>query len=115
MFSRKAFFAGMLGDMTLQLIESQRPNFGGLRGYFKQHGRIESIAIASALMYFLALIYEFSGLPKTIPYLFIYGGLWDIAFRQFKIMPSLVGYEKALSPIQTFIWGGISLVIPNLF
>lgn len=115
MFSRKAFFVGLFGDITLQLIENQRPNFAGLRGYFRQHGRMESMAIASAIMYFLALVYEMLGLPKNIVYLFIYGGLWDIAFRKLKIMPSLRGYEKALSPLQTFIWGGISLVIPSLF
>lgn len=114
-YSIKAFFVGIVGDFCLQLIVKQRGNFAGLRDYFKQHGIVESLMIAGGLMFILAYIYEMTGLPLNNGMIFIYGGLWDIAFRQLRIMPSLDGYYRALNPIQSFVWGGIPMLIPNLF
>jgi hypothetical protein len=44
----------------------------------------------------------------------LYGGLFDVAFRQFRLMPSLDDYYKALHPVESFVWGGIPLVIANM-
>ena len=114
MFSIKSFFVGVVGDMALQIIVKKKGNFAGLKDYFEQHGQIESYMIAGGLMFFLAFLYELSGLPLTNEFLFIYGGIWDILFRQLRLMPSLDGYYEALTPVMSFIWGGLPMLLPNL-
>ena len=107
----KAFFIGLLGDAILQLVVKQRGNFAGLRGYFEQHGIFESMCIAAGIMFLVTWIYLKTGLPLTYPYLFIYGGLLDVLWRQMNLMPSLKNtYYAALTPLQSFIWGGIPLL-----
>lgn len=115
MFSIKSFFIGVAGDIALQTIVKQRGNFAGLKDYFEQHGQIESYMIAGGLMFLVAFLYEMTNLPLKNSYLFIYGGIWDILFRYLRLMPSLDGYYEALNPIQSFIWGGLPLILPNLF
>ena len=114
MFTDKAFWIGVIGDFALQTIVRYRGNFAGLKDYFKQHNMFESLMIAGGLMCLLAKLYVMTGLPLNNYYLFIYGGLWDLAFRYLRLMPSLDGYYEALNHVQSFIWGGIPMLIPNL-
>ena len=108
----KSFFIGVLGDMTLQIIVKLNGNFAGLKGYFEQHGILESFMIAGGIMFVSTYIYKQLKLPLTIPYLFIYGGILDILFRQLNLMPSLEHtYYAALNPVQSFIWGGIPMLM----
>lgn len=108
----KAFFIGIVGDMILQTIVKLRGNFAGLKGYFEQHGIFESLCIAGGIMFIVTYIYQQTGLPLTIPYLFIYGGLLDILFRYLNLMPSLEHtYYAALNPIQSFFWGGAPMLL----
>ena len=108
----KAFFIGMLGDFILQNIVKFKGNFAGLRDYFLQHGMFESLCIAGGIMFLSTYIYEQTGLPLTVPYLFIYGGILDILFRQLNLMPSLEHtYYAALNPIQSFVWGSIPMIM----
>lgn len=108
----KAFFIGVLGDMILQTIVKLKGNFAGLKGYFEQHGILESLMIAGGIMFISTHFYQLAKLPITIPYLFIYGGILDILWRQLNLMPSLENtYYKAVNPIQSFIWGGIPMMM----
>ena len=108
----KAFFIGMIGDFTLQQIVKYKGNFAGLRDYFKQHGVFESLCIAGGIMFISTYIYQQLKLPLTIPYLFIYGGILDVLWRQLNLMPSLEHtYYAALNPIQSFIWGSIPMMM----
>lgn len=112
-FRDKAFLVGVVGDIFLQLYIRLFRDLAGLKPYFQRHYPFESVCIAAATMYIVAYLYELTGLPLTIPYLFIFGGIADIVWRQFKLMPSLdQTYYKALTPIESFIWGGIPMVLP---
>lgn len=115
-FPTKCFVVGVVGDACLQLIVKMRGDFAGLRGYFEQHGPLESLCIAGGLMFALGWLYMImAGEPSNLLYLFIFGGLWDVAFRQLNLMPSLQHtYYKALTPVQSFVWGGIPMVLPAL-
>ena len=108
------FFTGFFGDMALQLINKFRGNIAGLDKYFKLHGSIESLFIAGGMLWLFAFIYDKSKLPFTYQYLFMYGGLLDILFRQLMIFPSLDTYYAALTPEISFIWGGIPMIAPLL-
>ena len=108
----KAFFIGMIGDLTLQQIVKYQGNFAGLRDYFNQHGILESMMIGAGIMFIATYVYQQLKLPLTVPYLFIYGGILDILFRQLNLMPSLEHtYYAALNPIMSFIWGGIPMIM----
>jgi hypothetical protein len=111
----KAFFVGFCGDFGLQLISKYKGDIVGLKNYFKQHGSLESMFIAGGMMYLFALIYVWMGFPKKNIYLFIYGGILDIIFRNFGLSTSLNNtYYKNISPINSFIWGGLPFVMINL-
>lgn len=108
----KSFFIGLLGDFILQQIVKYRGNFAGLRDYFGQHGILESMMIGAGIMFIATYVYEQLKLPLTPIYLFIYGGILDILFRYLNLMPSLEHtYYSALNPIQSFIWGGIPMLM----
>ena len=108
----KAFFIGVIGDITLQSIVKLKGNFAGLRDYFIQHGIFESFLIGGGIMFIATYFYQMTKLPMTLPYLFIYGGILDIIWRQLNLMPSLEHtYYKALNPIESFIWGGIPMIM----
>lgn len=106
------FFTGMIGDILLQLITYYRGNFAGLRDYFALHGVLESIFIAAGILFTAGWLYDYVGLPKTYLYIFIYGCLLDIIYRNLHLMPSLdPTYHAALPPWLSMVWGGISLVL----
>ena len=114
-FKTKSAITGFFGDIGLQLIIQKKGDLAGLKEYFKQHGQVESVSIATGLMFSVGYIYELTGLPTNIIYLGIYGASLDVLFRTSRIMPSLDSYYKALNPIQSMIWGAIPLIIPSLF
>ena len=108
----KAFFIGLIGDLTLQSIVKLKGNFAGLKDYFMLHGIFESACIAGGIMFIATYVYQRLKLPLTIPYLFIYGGILDILWRQLNLMPSLEHtYYAALNPIMSFIWGSIPMMM----
>jgi len=108
----KAFFIGLVGDLILQQIVKYKGNFAGLRDYFNQHGILESMMIGAGIMFIVTYVYQQLKLPLTVPYLFIYGGILDILWRQLNLMPSLEHtYYAALNPIQSFIWGGLPMLM----
>lgn len=109
----KAFFVGIAGDAALQVIVRGRGDLAGLKSYFDKHGPEESLFIAGAIMYFAVVSYEWTGFEVSNSSLFMYGGLLDIAWRQLRIFPSLDGYYQAMTPVESFIWGGVPLLIAN--
>ena len=114
-FTEKAFLVGFYGDLGLQIISKYRGNIVGLKNYFNQHGSLESMFIAGGMMYLFMLIYVWIGFEKNIIYLFIYGGILDILFRNLELFSSLNNtYYKNISPINSFIWGGLPFVMTYL-
>ena len=114
-FRDKAFFIGMGGDLALQVITKQRGDFAGLKEYYEIHGEIESLFIAGGMMFGFSYLYQLSGLPITNTNLFLYGGMLDVIFRNGKISKTLnETYYKNTTPLQSFIFGGIPMVLPNL-
>ena len=113
----KSFIVAALGDVGLQIVTKQKGDLVGLKDYYEIHGEIESVLIAGGLMYGLALLYEQLPFPITNFNLFIYGGIWDIIFRQSKISKTLNNtyYQNIGTPLISFIWGGLPMVLPNLF
>lgn len=112
-----AFFTGFFGDALLQVIVSR--GFGGSEGwglkeYFKQHGKLESMFIAGALMWLLYYIYITLKLPLQLRYLIIYGVLWDLLWRKLNLFSSLKGYYKHLNYFESAVWGAIPMMIPLL-
>jgi len=66
-------------------------------------------------MFGVAYAYELSGLPKNNLNLFVYGIALDVLWRQLKLMKSLDdSYYDVLSPLESGIWGGISVILGNL-
>ena len=111
----KYFIVGALGDISLQMYISNYGDVAGLEEYFKQHGTNESIVIAGGLMAMAKFVFLALGLPnKPIPN-FLFGGCVDIAFRYGHIFPSLEGYYTSMNPFESFVWGGIPMVIPFIF
>ena len=114
-FSQKAFLVGVVGDLALQSFINNKNDLANLEQYFIQHGPLESATIAGGLMYAVSKVYELSELPLQPVPLFLYGGFLDIIFRQFHLYPSLnKTYYQALTPIQSWFWGGVPLVLPLL-
>lgn len=112
-----AYFVGLVGDVILQI--STKNGLGGksgwgLKEYFAQHGSVESTVIAGGMMAFFYILYYISGLPFTILNMLIYGVLLDLAFRTFRIFPSLDGYYRNLNYFWSAVWGAIPMIIPLL-
>lgn len=114
-FKEISFFVGFFGDILLQTtikIIPENKDIAGLRPYFKQHGRIESVFIASGLMFLAAYIFQLTKFKLNYINLFLFGGFLDILFRFFRIFPSLDTYYIAMNPVESFIWAGIPMIIP---
>jgi len=107
---------GFFGDALLQLLVSQTTLGGttgwGLKEYFKQHGRAESLTIAAGMMAIFYAIYLYVlHLPLTWYYLAAYGIVLDLLFRQFMIFPSLKGYYAHLNYFWSAFWGAIPILL----
>lgn len=103
-----AFIVGVLGDSILQ----SAGDIAGLKPYFKQHGIFESLLIAGGIMFISTWLFLILKLPLNYVTLFIYGGVLDIIWRKFNLMPSLTKtYYNALNPVYSFIWGGIPMIL----
>lgn len=115
-FTYKSALIGLTGDFLLQIItKNQKTDKWGLKHYFEIHGPIESLCIATGLMWVAAAFYQNVGFDvNSYITLFIYGGIIDVLFRTLNIMPSLIGYYTTNNPILTFIWGGIPMILIRL-
>jgi len=115
-----SFLVGFFGDLLLQL--GVKFGFGGetgwgLKGYFKQHGCIESLFIAGGMMTLfhilvLNLNWNEMGLLKGLIYLSIYGIILDLLFRKFMIFPSLEGYYNYFNYFWSGFWEVFSMCLP---
>ena len=96
-----ACVTGMLGDSMLQLGAANGlggPTGWGLKDYFKQHGRAESIFIAGGMMviFFLGLIVS-NAVSITLLSLAIYGVLL---------------YYEYFNYFWSAVWGAIPMMMP---
>lgn len=108
-------YTGFIGDAVLQLVANYRGDLAGLNAYFKQHGRIESLFIATGIMALCGIIWiTFAGqLWNSFIAIAIYGFVLDVIWRQFNLFPSLNSTLYAqTTQIESGIWGSISIVIP---
>jgi len=103
-----AFFVGFFGDLFLQLSGLDY----GLKEYFKQHGKTESLFIAGGMMFLFYFIHNSLGLPFTYEYLILNGIIMDLIFRQFRIFPSLDGYYSNLNYFYTGFWQAFCMCLP---
>ena len=112
-----AFFVGFIGDAILQIITSNTSYDWGLRKYFSQHGRPESLFIAGGM---LVLFYSIipskflSVTPFNIALIALYGIVLDLIFRKTMVFKSLDGYYNHLNYFWSGVWGAIPLVLPLL-
>ena len=114
-FADYCFIVGFISDALLQLICKIRGNIAKLKLYFLLHGPLESMYIAGGMMYSFGMIYTYFISKPNFIYLFIYGGMLDIIWRQFGLFPSLnYTYYTANNQIESFIWGGIPMVLPYI-
>ena|SRR3972149_9620612 len=109
-----ATLTGFFGDVLLQLLVHFGVGEWGLKSYFQQHGRAESLFIASGMMALFYTIYVLLGLPLKFEYLAIYGIILDLIFRLTRLFPSLDNYYKSLNYLESAIWGVIPMIIPLL-
>ena len=108
-----ACLTGFIGDAILQFLSKYTGGWG-LKPYFKQHGKVESLFIAGGMMALFFILYDFTRLPVTWYYIGIYGVLLDLLFRVTMLFPSLKGYYNNLNYFQSAIWGIIPMIIPVL-
>ena len=112
-----ALLTGAIGDFLLQMMVKQgmgQPDGWGLKPYFARHGPAESIFLAAGMMGLFYAAYVALGLPLNLVWLAVYGILLDLAFRVFRIFPSLDGYYQHLNYFWSAVWGAIPLVVPFL-
>lgn len=110
-----AVLVGFFGDALLQILVAAGmggKTGWGLRDYFQQHGRAESLFIAAGMMALFFVIYLLLKLPLKFYLLAIYGIILDILFRVIMVFPSLRGYYKALNPFYSALWGAIPMMLP---
>ena len=112
-----AFFVGFIGDAILQIITANTSYDWGLRKYFSQHGRPESLFIAGGM---LVLFYSIipskflSVTPFNIALIALYGIVLDLIFRKTMVFKSLDGYYNHLNYFWSGVWGAIPIVLPLL-
>jgi hypothetical protein len=109
-----AILTGFFGDALLQILVHYGIGDWGLKEYFKQHGRVESMFTAAGMMGIFFVLYVHLGLPLNLQYLTVYGILLDLLFRKFNIFPSLKGYYKSLNYFWSAVWGVIPMLLPLL-
>lgn len=107
-----AFFTGFVGDMLLQLGVNYKIGDWGLKRYFEQHGVYESLHIAGAMLALFYMLYLYTGLKVSYLNIAIYAILLDLAFRKFRIFPSLDGYYKHLNYFWSAFWAIVPMLIP---
>lgn len=112
-FVSAAAVVGFFGDAGLQTIVSNTKYDWGLRKYFSQHGRAESMFLAAGMLavFYLTYIYV-TRLPVTLLTMAIYGVLLDLLFRVTMIFPSLQGYYDHLNYFWSAVWGAIPMMLP---
>ena len=76
-FETKSLLVGIAGDLALQMITYQRGELVGLKSYFDQHGKVESLMIAGGLMYSNTLLYQQTGLPTSNVNLFQFNTIYN--------------------------------------
>ena len=114
-----ACVVGFIGDALLQLgvkIGMGGPTGWGLKEYFLQHGKTESLFIAAGMMALFYIVYfcinvNFS---FSIVTLSLYGILVDYIFRKTMLFDSLKGYYTYLNYFWSAVWIVIPLLIPYI-
>ena len=102
-----SFLVGFVGDAVLQFAVNKLGFDMGLKVYFKQHGKAESLFIAGGIVALSYIIYLLVlNLPLTYLNLFIYGFIIDLIFRYTHIFPSLDESYYKYPVLQTAIIGG---------
>lgn len=113
----KALVSGLLvgsaGDASLQVFLQLTDKDYGLKKYFAQHGRLESIFIAGSMIQTLSAPYYLIDPSMNYLGLAVYGAGLDVAFRQYhmEIFPSLEDYYKKVDPIWSAVWGAIPMMM----
>ncbi len=112
-----AFMVGFVGDAILPIAVTSFGSDIGLKNYFIQHGKVESLLIGAAIVCFAYILYTVVlKLPLTYTNLFIYGILIDFVFRFTRFFPSLNEYYDKLNIFQTSVIGGsIPAMLPYFF
>lgn len=114
-----ATLVGFFGDVLTQQLVYNESISGvdgwGLKSYFKQHGKIESLILGSGVMAFFYSLYALTGLPFKVQWLAIYGIILDFIFRYTRFFPSLDEYYSKVGIIGTSIVGGLFPLILPLF
>jgi hypothetical protein len=112
-----ATLVGFFGDLGTQI--AIKLGVGGEKGlglkeYFAQHGKVESLFIAAGIMAVFYSVYALTNLPFTILYMIIYSIILDLLFRYLRIFPSLDKFYQNSVP-STLIFGAIiPFVLPIL-
>jgi len=109
---------GFAGDAGLQYLSTFTYLSGktgwGLKEYFRQHGKAESLFIAGGMMTLFYVIYfVILCLPLNLFYLAISGVIIDWIFRVTMLFPSLQGYYNHLNYFWSATVGGaLPMVMP---
>ena len=109
-----AFLTGFFGDAGLQLITKTGlagDKGWGLKVYFDQHGTAEPLFTAGGMLTLFFGLYRLTGLKINYLNMFIYGILLDLAFRLFRIFPSLDGYYDYLNYFWSGLWQGLVMCL----
>lgn len=112
-----AFFVGFIGDAILQIITANTSYDWGLRKYFSQHGRPESLFIAGGMLvlFYSIIPNKFLSLtPFNIALISLYGIVLDLIFRKTMVFKSLDGYYNHLNYFWSGVWGAIPMILPML-
>lgn len=110
-----AFITGFIGDAATQIMigsDILGTSGWGLKEYFAQHGRAESMFIAGGMLTLFFAVYLSTGLPVNFATMTVYGVLLDLLFRKTMVFHSLAKYYESLNYFFSALWGVIPMVIP---
>jgi hypothetical protein len=97
-----AFAVGFFGDWAAQLL----PHGQGLKTYFAQHGKFESMLIAGAALTLVFSLYYATRLEFTLWTVVILGVVIDLVAR-FGLIPSLRPFYASTGVLTSIIVAGI--------
>jgi len=112
-----ATLVGFFGDALLQVLVCNGlggKTGWGLKSYFQQHGRAESMFTAAGMLAVFYTFYIVLKLPLKWYWLVLYGVLLDLFFRLTMVFQSLKGYYSALNYFWSAVWGAIPILLPLL-
>lgn len=107
-----ACLTGFFSDGLLQIFTASS-NVLGLKSYFHEQGRLQSLFIAAGMTGIFYIVYLYLlKLPVVWTYLAMYGVIIDLVFRHFALFQGLRNYYQATNYVYSGFFAAVAMVLP---